>query len=143
PNPQRKPRPSERAICPGRLHPGPEQQVVSARRRHLVDRSLHGRAALLRALLGADAGHPLSQPPASHRLQGTPDPVHAGGTSTAPTQPTDPLSPGWGANFDPNGVSKIDFSKVPNPTGLGVFTSSQQYKDPVTDRITLGFDRQV
>src|SRR5262249_31991978 len=43
----------------------------------------------------------------------------------------------------PTGVAKIDFSKVPNPTGLGVFTSDPNYKDPVTDRITLGVDREV
>ncbi|HKF41969.1 MAG TPA: TonB-dependent receptor [Thermoanaerobaculia bacterium] len=79
----------------------------------------------------------------SNGLQGTQYTINAGGTSTAPTQPTDPLSPGWGANFDPNGTAKIDFSKVPNPTGLGVFTSDPNYKDPRTDRITLGFDRQV
>jgi hypothetical protein len=79
----------------------------------------------------------------SNGIQGTQYTVNAGGTSTNPTQPTDPLSPGWGAAFDPVGVSKIDFSKVPNPTGLGVFTSSTNYKDPVTDRITLGVDRQV
>jgi Carboxypeptidase regulatory-like domain/TonB dependent receptor len=74
----------------------------------------------------------------SNGLQGTQYTINAG-----PNGPTDPLAPGWGANFDPTGVSKIDFSKVPNPTGLGVFTSSPNYKDPVTDRITLGVDREV
>ena len=74
----------------------------------------------------------------SNGLQGTQYTINAGANG-----PTDPLSPGWGANFDPNGVSKIDFSKVPNPTGLGVFTASPDYQDPVTNRITLGVDRQV
>ena len=79
----------------------------------------------------------------SNGLQGTQYTVNAGGTSANRLPPTDPLSPGWGTAFDPTGVQKIDFSKVPNPTGLGVFTSSQDYKDPVTDRITLGVDREV
>jgi hypothetical protein len=74
----------------------------------------------------------------SNGLQGTQYTINAGANG-----PTDPLSPGWGANFDPTGVSKIDFSKVPNPTGLGVFASSTNYQDPVTDRVTLGVDRQI
>ncbi len=74
----------------------------------------------------------------SNGLQGTQYTVTAGAGG-----PTDPLAPGWGANFDPYGTSKIDFSQVPNPTGLGVFTSSPNYKDPVTDRITLGIEREV
>jgi hypothetical protein len=79
----------------------------------------------------------------SNGLQGTQYTVNAGGNAANRIAPTDPLSPGWGTAFDPTGVQKIDFSKVPNPTGLGVFTSSQNYKDPVTDRITLGVDREV
>jgi outer membrane receptor protein involved in Fe transport len=74
----------------------------------------------------------------SNGLQGTQYTINAGANG-----PTDPLAPGWGPNFDPVGVSKIDFSKVPNPTGLGVFTTSTNYKDPVTDRITAGVDREV
>jgi len=74
----------------------------------------------------------------SNGLQGTQYTVNA-----AATGPTDPLSPGWGASFDPTGVSKIDFSKIPIPKGLGVFTSSTNYEDPVTDRVTLGVDRQI
>ncbi len=74
----------------------------------------------------------------SNGLQGTQYTVNAGANG-----PTDPLAPGWGPNFDPVGVSKIDFSKVPNPTGLGVFATSTNYKDPVTDRVTLGIDRQI
>jgi hypothetical protein len=74
----------------------------------------------------------------SNGLQGTQYTVNA-----AATGPTDPLSPGWGASFDPTGVSKIDFSKIPIPKGLGVFTASTNYQDPVTDRVTLGVDRQI
>jgi len=74
----------------------------------------------------------------SNGLQGTQYTINAGANG-----PTDPLSPGWGANFDPNGVQKIDFTKVPTPPALGVFTASPTYKDPVTDRITLGIDREL
>jgi carboxypeptidase family protein/TonB-dependent receptor-like protein len=74
----------------------------------------------------------------SNGLQGTQYTINAGANG-----PTDPLSPGWGPTFDPTGVSKIDFSKVPNPTGLGVFTTAQNYQDPVTNRVTLGMDREI
>jgi outer membrane receptor protein involved in Fe transport len=74
----------------------------------------------------------------SNGLQGTQYTINAGANG-----PTDPLSPGWGANFDPTGISKIDFSKVPAPPPLGVFASSTNYQDPVTDRVTLGVDRQI
>lgn len=74
----------------------------------------------------------------SNGLQGTQYTINAGANG-----PTDPLSPGWGTTFDPTGVQKIDFTKIPTPTGLGVFTASPSYKDPVTDRITLGIDREV
>lgn len=74
----------------------------------------------------------------SNGLRGTQYTINAGATG-----PTDPLSPGWGADFDPTGLAKIDFSLVPNPTGLGVFSVSPNYKDPVTNRITVGIDRQV
>jgi outer membrane receptor protein involved in Fe transport len=74
----------------------------------------------------------------SNGLRGTQYTINAGADG-----PTDPLSPGWGADFDPTGLAKIDFSQVPNPTGLGVFTASPDYKDPVTNRFTFGVDRQV
>jgi TonB dependent receptor len=69
--------------------------------------------------------------------------VFPGGTAANPTPPTDPLSPGWGANFDPNTPAPINFQALPTPRGLGVFTSDPHYKDPVTDRITLGVDREI
>ncbi|HTO75720.1 MAG TPA: TonB-dependent receptor [Thermoanaerobaculia bacterium] len=74
----------------------------------------------------------------SNGLRGTQYTINAGANG-----PTDPLSPGWGADFDPTGLAKIDFSQVPNPTGLGVFTTNPDYKDPVTNRFTVGVDRQV
>ncbi len=74
----------------------------------------------------------------SNGLQGTQYTINAGANG-----PTDPLSPGWGPNFDPTGVQKIDFTKIPPPPALGVFAASPQYKDPVTNRITLGIDREL
>ncbi|HXM75381.1 MAG TPA: hypothetical protein VN971_01260, partial [Thermoanaerobaculia bacterium] len=74
---------------------------------------------------------------------GTQYTINAGGTAANRTAPTDPLSPGWGPNFNPDMVQPINFQAVPTPTGLGVFTADPNYKDPVTDRITLGFDREV
>jgi outer membrane receptor protein involved in Fe transport len=76
-------------------------------------------------------------------LTGTQYTINAGGTTANPTAPTDPLSPGWGANFDPNAVAVIPFQSIPTPTRLGVFTTTPNYKDPVTNRITLGIDREV
>jgi hypothetical protein len=74
----------------------------------------------------------------SNGLTGTQYTINAGANG-----PTDPLSPGWGANFDPTGLAKIDFQHIPTPTKLGVFTSSPSYKDPVTNRITFGVERNV
>ncbi len=64
-------------------------------------------------------------------------------STAAGVAPTDPLSPGWGANFDPTLLAPIDFSKVPNPTGLGVFTIAPNFKNPYTDRITAGWDQEI
>jgi len=64
-------------------------------------------------------------------------------STAAGVPPTDPLSPGWGAAFDPTILAPIDFSKVPNPKGLGVFTIASNFKNPYTDRVTLGFDQQI
>src|SRR4029077_17892691 len=41
------------------------------------------------------------------------------------------------------GAEKTAFKNAPNPTGPGGFTASPSYKDPVTDRITLGADREL
>ena len=79
----------------------------------------------------------------SNGLTGTQYTINAGGTTANPTAPTDPLSPGWGANFDPNTVAVIPFQSIPTPARLGVFTTTPNYKDPVTNRITLGIDREV
>ncbi|HVR99558.1 MAG TPA: TonB-dependent receptor [Thermoanaerobaculia bacterium] len=57
--------------------------------------------------------------------------------------PTDPLAPGWGANFNPNGVEAIDFTRVPTPLRPGVFAIDPNFENPYTDRITLGAEREI
>lgn len=57
--------------------------------------------------------------------------------------PTDPLSPGWGTNWTPQGVERIDFTRIPTPTGLGVFTVGNGFENPYTDRVTLGAEREI
>jgi hypothetical protein len=59
------------------------------------------------------------------------------------TAPSDPLSPVWGGNWNPTGVERIDFTKIPTPTGLGVFTIDQDFENPYTDRVTLGAEREI
>ena len=80
-----------------------------------------------------------SQLYSSNGLQGTQYNISTG----AGIAPTDPLSPGWGAAFDPTILAPIDFSHVPNPTGLGVFSIASNYKNPYTDRVTVGFDTEI
>ncbi|HEX6864605.1 MAG TPA: TonB-dependent receptor, partial [Thermoanaerobaculia bacterium] len=58
-------------------------------------------------------------------------------------QPTDPLSPGWGANWRPEGVERIDFTKVPFVPQPGVFTIDEGFENPYTDRVTLGAEREI
>ncbi len=97
-----------------------------------------------------------SQLYSSNGLQGTQyniSAVRVGGVYQDPTDPNckdssgkscyDPLAPGWGANFDPTILAPIDFSKVPNPKGLGVFTIASNFKNPYTDRVTFSFDQQI
>jgi outer membrane receptor protein involved in Fe transport len=77
-------------------------------------------------------------------------------TNTEGLDPTDPsctrengsscfdsLAPGWGDDFNLVGVEKIDFSLVAAPTGLGVFAIDPNFDNPYTDRITLGFEREL
>lgn len=70
-------------------------------------------------------------------------------TITAPTvngqlqQPTDPLAPGWGANFTVPGTERIDFTQVPNPKQPGVFAIDPNFENPYTDRLTLGLEREI
>lgn len=56
----------------------------------------------------------------------------------------DSLAPGWGVNFDPVGVERVDFSQLPqNQTGLGVFAIDSNFENPYTDRVTLGYEREI
>ncbi len=91
----------------------------------------------------------------SNGLRGTQYNSITNGSSQDPTNPNcmagtpprpcyDPLAPGWGANFNPVGVERVDFSRLPqNQTGLGVFAIDPNFKDPYTDRVTLGFEREI
>jgi outer membrane receptor for ferrienterochelin and colicin len=63
------------------------------------------------------------------------------GTVTGP--PTDPLAPGWGANFNPVGVAPIDFSRITTIAKPGVFTIDPDFDNPYTDRVTIGAEREV
>lgn len=77
----------------------------------------------------------------SNGVQGTQYSVFAGGTTNAPTQPTDPLSPGWGNAFQPVGVAQIGGS----PTRIaapGVSVVSPDFTNPRTDKASLGFERE-
>lgn len=58
-------------------------------------------------------------------------------------QPTDPLSPDWGANWSPEGVERIDFTRVPVVPQPGVFTIDENFENPYTDRVTLGAEREI
>jgi len=57
--------------------------------------------------------------------------------------PTNPLAPGWGAGFVVNGVERIDFTKVSAVPQPGVFAIDPNFKDPYTDRVTLGAEREI
>lgn len=57
--------------------------------------------------------------------------------------PTDPLAPGWGGSFTPQGVERIDFTKVPFVPRPGVFTIDENFENPYTDRVTLGAEREI
>ncbi len=64
--------------------------------------------------------------------------------------PTDPLSPGWGSAADncrgawtPEGVERIDFSKVTTIATPGVFAVDPDFTNPRTDRFTIGVEQEV
>jgi outer membrane receptor protein involved in Fe transport len=84
------------------------------------------------------------QPFTSNGIQATQYTVRAaqsGGNVVGP--PTDPLAPGWGDAFTVAGVERINFLAVPNPTRPGVFWVDPNFRNPYTDRITLGFEREI
>jgi hypothetical protein len=57
--------------------------------------------------------------------------------------PTDPLAPGWGAAWSPQGIERIDFTRVPVVPRPGVFTIDDNFDNPYTDRFTLGAEREI
>ena len=57
--------------------------------------------------------------------------------------PSSGLFPGWGTAFDPTILAPLDLSHIATPTGLGVFAMDPNFKNPYTDRITIGWDQQV
>ncbi len=63
-------------------------------------------------------------------------------SSTVTLGPTDPGVPGRGAAFDYTQLAPLDASKAKLPPP-GVFTMDPNFEDPKTDRISLGFDREV
>ncbi len=58
-------------------------------------------------------------------------------------QPGDPLAPFRGAAWSPQGVERIDFTRIPTPSRLGVFTIDPNFENPYTDRVTLGAEREI
>lgn len=99
-----------------------------------------------RTVIRASVGRFWSRTPAllfaqlytSNGLRGTQYTINAGATG-----PTDPLAPGWGDNFNPLGVERIDFTRVPTPRGLGVFTIDPDFTNPRTNRATLMVEREL
>ena len=84
------------------------------------------------------------QPFTSNGIQATQYTINAaqsGGVVTGP--PTDPLSPGWGDAWNPVGIERIDFQAVPNPVRPGVFWVDPDFRNPYSDRITFGLEREL
>ena len=72
------------------------------------------------------------------------DPTNPGCTLTNGTSCYDPLAPGWGANWTPEPVERINLSGIPAGTaGLPAFAVDPNFTNPHTDRATLGFEREV
>jgi hypothetical protein len=57
--------------------------------------------------------------------------------------PASGLYPGWGSGFDPTILAPLSFGNLSTPTGLGVFAIAPNYKNPYTDRLTLGWEQQL
>lgn len=59
----------------------------------------------------------------------------------------DPLAPPWGTKWTPTGVERVNLSILVPGVGLGkglpIFSVNSNFTDPHTDRITLGFEREV
>jgi Carboxypeptidase regulatory-like domain len=57
--------------------------------------------------------------------------------------PTSGMYPGWGSAFDPTILAPLSFTGLATPKGLGVFAIAPNYKNPYTDRLTIGWDQQL
>ena len=53
------------------------------------------------------------------------------------------LAPGWGSDFNPVGVERLDLSHLSTLAAPGVFAIDPNFKDPYTDRVTLGGEREI
>ena len=99
-----------------------------------------------RPLLEPHPGHPPRpalhlERPARHAVHRHRHPRDAAGNVL---QPTDPLSPGWGANWNPQGIERIDFTKVPaRARRRACSRSTENFENPYTDRVTLGAEREI
>jgi hypothetical protein len=86
-----------------------------------------------------------AQPFTSNGIQGAQLTITApqsGGSATGP--PTNPLSPGWGAAWNPVGVERVNFALITGASSPpDVFTVDPDFENPYTDRITLGGDREI
>ena len=85
----------------------------------------------------------LAQLYTSNGLQGTQYQINAPTVNGQVQKPTDPLAPGWGPAFTVPGTERIDFTRVPTPARPGVFAIDPDFENPYTDRLTLGFEREV
>ncbi|HEX5757926.1 MAG TPA: TonB-dependent receptor [Thermoanaerobaculia bacterium] len=87
----------------------------------------------------------LAQLYTSNGLRGTQYITRAtlGPTGLVTGAPTDPLAPAWGDVWNPVGVERIDFTRVPFVPRPGVFTIGDNFENPYTDRLTLGVQREV
>ncbi|HEX6901951.1 MAG TPA: TonB-dependent receptor [Thermoanaerobaculia bacterium] len=69
-------------------------------------------------------------------------PQNSAGVCTGP--PTSVLAPGWGTAWVPEGVERVDFSRVGGASAApDVFTVDPDFENPYTDRITLGAEREI
>jgi hypothetical protein len=57
--------------------------------------------------------------------------------------PPSGLFPGWGAAFNPVGVAPLDLSHLSTLAAPGVFAIDPNFKDPYTDRVTIGGEREI
>ncbi|HYX23132.1 MAG TPA: TonB-dependent receptor [Thermoanaerobaculia bacterium] len=86
-----------------------------------------------------------AQPFTSNGIQGAQLSIFATQNSSGGVigPPTDPNAPGWGTAFTPVGVERVNFNNVTKVSTPGVFTVNPNFKNPYTNRATLGFEREI